>query len=68
MRRIVDYKAVSGTFLNIAKYVRIHISDGWQPLGGLTWIGDDKGTGESYLAQAMVRYDTEGDNDHETDK
>ena len=66
MRRIVDYRIVSGTYANIAGYVKNSIYDGWQPFGSPTWFGDNEDTGESYFAQAMVRYDTEGEF-HETD-
>lgn len=64
MRRIDSYRVISGTYRNMAAYVKALLPEGWQPIGGIAWIGDDEDTGETYLAQAMVRYDMEGE-DHE---
>lgn len=53
-RKIIDYYLIQGTTRYVASQVKIRISEGWQPLGGVSFIS---GAGESYGAQAMVKYE-----------
>lgn len=55
MNKIINHKVLSAS--NI-EYISIHvcdnIEDGWQPLGGISVVMDNKG---SFFYQAMVMYE-----------
>jgi hypothetical protein len=54
--RVIGYTILtSNVTRDLARGVREHINDGWQPLGGVAI--DTDANGEFLMAQALVKYE-----------
>ena len=60
MMKIIKYELCSGNYSEIVPVIQMGIEKGWEPFGGVS-ISYDSDTGEHVYAQAMVKYEQEGE-------